>query len=167
MSLIVNRKSIRKYTNQKIEKEKITELLKAGMQAPSAKNQQPWKFIIVDNREILDELSLTSTGSWMLKTATLAIIPIILPAEKAPHFAVQDLSAATENILLEATNLGLGSVWIGIYPLEERVNHVEKVLKITGEVHPFSIIALGYPLDEKETISRYDESRIYYNKWGE
>lgn len=167
MSFILNRSSIREFKETPIEQDKITELLKAAMQAPSAKNQQPWEFIVIDDKSILLELSKTSTGSWPLNSATCAIIPMLMPSTLSPHFRVQDLSAATENILLEATNLGLGSVWIGIYPLEDRLSHVEKTLKISGESHPFSIIALGYPLKEKTVKERFDISRVHYNKWGE
>lgn len=167
MSFILNRSSIREFKDTIIEQEKITELLKAAMQAPSAKNQQPWEFIVIDDKTILLELAKTSSGSWPLSTATCAIIPMLMPSELSPHFRVQDCSAATENILLEATNLGLGSVWIGIYPLEDRLAHVEKTLNISGDAHPFAIIALGYPLKEKVVKHRYDAQRVHFNKWGE
>ena len=167
MSLLLERKSIRNFTDKAIEKEVIEKLLKAAMQAPSAHNQQPWEFIVVDDRTLLDELSLASSGAWMLKNVNVAIVPIIVPTEASPRFAVQDMAACTQNILLEATNLGLGSVWIGVYPLEERVNHIEKVLNIKDSKHPFSMIALGYPKYEKETKIRYDESRVHYNKLEE
>ncbi len=164
MSLLLERKSIRNFTDKPIEKELIDKMLKAAMQAPSAHNQQPWEFIVVDDRALLDELSSASTGAWMLKNVNVAIVPLIIPTEASPHFAVQDMAAATQNILLEATNLGIGSVWIGVYPLEERVNHIEKVLNIKDGLHPFSMIALGYPKYDKETKLRYSESRVHYNK---
>jgi nitroreductase len=166
MSLMMKRSSIRKYTNQMVEKEKVIQLLKAGMQAPSAKNQQPWEFIVVDDKSILKTLSNASVGAWMLNDAQLAIIPMIMKSEKAPHFSVQDLSAATENILLEATNQGLGAVWIGVYPLQERVDFVEATLGIKGEDHPFAMIAIGYPEKQNEIKERYDESRVHYNTWS-
>ena len=167
MSLLLERKSIRNFTDKVIEKELVTKMLQAAMQAPSANNQQPWEFIIVDDRSLLDQLSQTSRGAWMLKDVKLAIVPLILKGDKSPHFAVQDLSAATENILLEATNQGIGSVWIGVYPLEDRIRYIEKILNISGDKHPFSMIALGYPKHKKETRLRYDESRIHYNKLEE
>ena len=167
MSLLLERKSTRNFTDKIIEKELITKMLKAAMQAPSANNQQPWEFIVVDDSELLDKLSTASRGAWMLKDVKVAIVPLILKGDKSPHFAVQDLSAATENILLEATNLGIGSVWIGVYPLEDRVNYIEEVLNIKGDKHPFSMIALGYPKYDKETRIRYDKSRIHYNKLEE
>ncbi len=167
MSLLLKRKSIRKFTNQKIDNKVIKKLLKAAMQAPSAHNQQPWEFVIVNDQELLNKLSKASSGAWMLKDVTVAIVPLIIPTKASPHFAVQDMAAATENILLEATNLGIGSVWIGVYPLEERVKHVEEVLNIKDGKHPFSMIALGYPIEDEAVKIRYDEARIHYNKLEE
>jgi len=163
----MERKSIRSFTDKTIDKELIDKLLMSAMQAPSAHNQQPWEFIVVNDRSLLDKLSSASDGAWMLKQVNIAIVPVLIPIEASPHFAVQDMAAATENILLEATNLGLGSVWIGVNPLEERVNHVEKVLNIKGGKHPFSMIALGYPKNYRKTKIRYNESRVYYNKLEE
>ena len=165
MSLVMSRKSVRKYKDIEIPESKIEALLKAGMQAPSAKNQQPWDFIVVDDKELLLKLSTMHVGSWPLKTAALAIIPMLRRSDKSPHMTVQDISAATENILLEAVELGLGGVWIGVYPLEERLSHVQGVFKITGDTVPFCIIAIGHPLAEREVVSRYDESRVYRNEW--
>ncbi len=167
MSLLLKRKSTRKFLNQKVSKELVDKLLISAMQAPSAHNQQPWEFIVVDDRLLLDQLSKASSGSGMLKDVNVAIVPVMIPTKASPHFAVQDMAAATENILLEATNLGLGSVWIGVYPLEERVNYIEKVLNIKDGKHPFSMIALGYPGEEKAVKIRYDSSRVHYNKLGE
>ncbi|MCF7926934.1 MAG: nitroreductase family protein [Candidatus Izimaplasma sp.] len=163
MSLVLQRQSIRKYKDKPVEQSKIKQLLKAGMQAPSANNQQPWEFIVVDDRALLDNLSETSSGAWMLKDAAVAIIPLIMTGDRSPKFAIQDLSAATENILLEATNQSLGAVWIGCYPKEERYKFVEEVLNIK-KGHPFSMIAVGYPDEEKEMKLRYDEKRVHFNK---
>lgn len=167
MSLLLKRRSTRNFTDKVIEKDAITKLLKAAMQAPSANNQQPWEFIVVDDRELLDKLSEASSGAWMLKNVNVAIVPLILKGDRSPHFAVQDLSAATQNILLEATNLGIGSVWIGVYPLEDRVAYIKKVLNIKEDINPFSMIALGYPLYDKDINIRYDKTRIHFNKLEE
>jgi len=167
MNILLERKSIRKFTDKDISKEDITKMLQAAMQAPSANNQQPWEFIVVDDRELLDKLSLASNGAWMLKDVKVAIVPLIIPTELSPLLAVQDLAAATQNILLEATNLKIGSVWIGVYPLEKRIDYIEKVLNIKDGKHPFSMIALGYESGKKETQLRYSETRVHYNKMGE
>lgn len=165
MSIIMKRKSVREFKDNKILENEIKSLLQAGMQAPSAKNQQPWDFIVVDDRKILDKLASMSQGSWPLETSPLAIIPMLRKSEKSPHMTVQDLSAATENILLEAVNLGLGGVWIGVFPLEDRIDHVSELFNINGDTLPFAIIALGHPLKEKDVTIRYDESRIFRNEW--
>lgn len=166
MSLVMKRNSIRNFLDKQVPKELVTKLLESGMQAPSANNQQPWEFIVVDDRTILDELVKTGVGATPLNTATLCIIPMIKPGDKSPMFNVQDLSAVTQNILLEATNLELGAVWIGVYPIQDRYKHIEKVLNITGDIHPFCMIAIGYPKTRRPIIKRYDESRVHYNKWG-
>ena len=136
------------------------------MQAPSAKNQQPWDYIVVDDRVLLDKLSTMHQGSWPLKTATLAIIPVLRESDKSPLMTVQDISASVENILLEAVNLELGAVWIGVYPLPERINHISSIFDFPKENTPFAILAIGHPLKDKALTKRYDESRIFRNKWG-
>ena len=166
MSLIMKRNSVREFLDKPIPSDLVTKLLTSGMQAPSANNQQPWEFIVVDDRDILNELIKTSNGARPLTTATLCIIPMIKPGDKSPLFNVQDLSAATTNILLEATNLGLGGVWIGVYPLEERIDHLQKKFNFPNEHTPFAILAIGHPLKDKEVTIRYDDSRIFRNKWG-
>lgn len=166
MSLIMKRKSIREFTNTPITNEQIKQLLTSAMQAPSAKNQQPWDFIVVDDRTILDKLSTMHIGSWPLKTAPLAIIPVLRESDKSPRMTVQDVSASVENILLEAVNLELGAVWIGVYPLEERIEHINNIFDFPQSNQPFAILAIGHPLKDKEITIRYDESRVFRNKWG-
>jgi nitroreductase len=165
-SVVQNRNSIRTYTSRAVEEDKIKELLKSAMQAPSAKNQQPWEFIVVDDQKLLKRMSEASKGSWPLSGAPLAIVTIMKPTDKSPYYAVQDMSAATENILLEATNQGLGAVWIGCYPLVERTSLIKSVLQITEPYEPFSVIAIGYPKETREIQERYDESRIHHNRWS-
>ena len=165
MSLMQKRTSIRKYQAKKVEEEKVIELLKSAMQSPSANNQQPWEFVVVDDEALLKKLSHASPGAWPLQEAPLAIVTILKPGEKSPHYAIQDMSAATQNILLEATFLGLGAVWIGCFPLEERTTHVKEALSIPSPYEPFSIIAIGYPLEEKTKPLRYDASLVHKNRY--
>lgn len=166
MSLVMKRKSVREFKDTEITEKEITALLQSGMQAPSAKNQQPWDFIVVDDPNVLEKLAKMHVGSWPLETATLAIIPMIRKTDKAPMMTQQDLGAATQNILLEAVNLGLGAVWIGVYPLEERIQHISEIFDITGDTLPFCIIAIGHPLKHKDITIRYDKSRIHRNVWN-
>ena len=165
MNLIMERKSVRRYTDKPVEEEKIKKLLTSAMQAPSAVNQQPWEFIVITDKDLLAKLSKTSGGAWPLEKAPLGIMPVLRKTDKAPVMAPQDLSAATQNILLEAVNQDLGAVWIGVYPREERITYIKEVMNIKSDVTPFCMIAIGYPDETKEVIKRYDETRVHYNKW--
>jgi len=166
MSIIFRRRSIRKYKNEIIPDEIIEKLLRAGFAAPSARNAQPWHFIVINDRNILDEIPKFHPYSKMLSEASHAIVVCgDLSSEKVRDFWVQDCSAATQNILLMATELGLGSVWLGLYPDEARVNALKKLLQIPDEVTPLSIIAIGYPDESKEPIDRFNVEKVHYNKW--
>jgi nitroreductase len=136
------------------------------MAAPSAENQQPWEFIVVTDKEILNNITKIHPYSQMLREAALVIIVCAdLAKEINTGYWVQDCAAATENILIEAKYLGLGSVWLGVYPREERVTGIKKLFNLPEEVMPLSIVSIGYPAEEKEPSDRYDESRIHINKW--
>jgi nitroreductase len=164
MREILERVSIRNFTAQPVEAEKVTHLLKAAMQAPSAGNQQPWEFVVVDDRALLDILSEASPYAGPLKRAPLGIV--VLERRHDLRFAEDtpsDLSAATENILLEAVHLGLGACWLGTAPIASRMAHVSKVLALPEDVQPYAMIALGYPEKEKPATQRFDETRIHHN----
>jgi len=163
MNVVFERRSIREYTTETITKEHITLLLQAAMQAPSANNQQPWEFIVVQDRNTLQELSKASNGAWMLAQAPLAIIVVMKEDGKSPLMKQQDCAAATENILLEAVQLGLGAVWIGVYPLEDRTAYVNNILNITRGC-AFAQIAIGHPTTQKDVQLRYDPQRIHYER---
>jgi nitroreductase len=163
MSLMMKRNSVRQYTDALVSDEHITAMLTSAMQAPSACNQQPWEFVVVKNRETLDKLSVISTGAWMLAQAPLCISVIIKETGKAPLMAQQDCAAATENILLEAVNLGLGAVWIGVYPIEDRYHKVNEILNVQ-EGNIFCNIAIGHPKSETSIAVRYDKSKIHFEK---
>lgn len=166
MNVMQNRRSIRRFKETKISQEMITQMLKSAMQAPSAKNQQPWEFIVVDDVNKLKKMSTASQGSWPLEQAPLAIVAIMKPSDKSPHYRDQDLSAATQNILLEAHQLGLGAVWIGCYPLEERTSLIKEVLDIPSPYEPFSVLAIGHPNETRDLQERYDQTRVHLNRWS-
>ncbi len=166
MNSIFTRRSIRKYTNAVVSKDDITYLLKAAMAAPSAGNQQPWQFIVIQDRNILNEIPNFHPYSKMLLEAPLAIVVCgDVSVEKHKGMWVQDCSAATQNILLAAESKNLGAVWLGVYPSEERVNQVKKLLNLPEEIIPLSIIAVGHPAEQKEPADRYDEGRVHLDKW--
>mgnify|MGYP001068744350 FL=1 len=166
MEAILTRRSIRKYTNQPVPEQVVKELLEAAMSAPSAVNQQPWQFIVINDRKILGEIPKLHPYSLMLRAAPVAILVCgDLQLEKMRGYWVQDCSAATENILVAANAKGLGAVWLGVYPVERRVTGIKKLLDLPENVIPFSIVSIGYPAVKKPPANRYDSSRIHYNRW--
>lgn len=166
MDAILERRSIRKYTDKPISMDTIKELIRAGMAAPSAGNEQPWHFIIIDDKEIMRRITEVHPYSQMLKEAQYAIVVCgDLTLQKHEGFWVQDCSAAAENILITAQSMGLGSVWLGVYPSADRTKAIQSVLGMPENVIPLSIIPVGYPAEKKEPVNRYDESRIHMNIW--
>ena len=161
MDSIFHRTSIRKYLQKPVEEEKLELLLRAAMAAPSAKNQQPWEFYLVTDKDTIVALSQTSPYAGFTKDAAAMIVPCYKNDSAVPQYREIDLSIATENILLEADSLGLGACWIGTAPIKERMDAVEAVLNIPERLHAFSIVALGYPAEERKQQDRFDESRIH------
>jgi nitroreductase len=162
LQLIHQRRSIRKFTDQPVAKEHIQVMLEAAMAAPSAHNRQHWHFIVVQERETLDRLSDVHRYAKMLKQATLCIA---VCGDATHTFWQQDCAAATQNILLAATGLGLGSVWLGIYPNPEPVQAVRDLLQVPASHTPFCLIALGHPAEEKGPAQRFDPAKVHYEKW--
>lgn len=166
MNSIVERRSIRKYTDQVVDDDMVMQMLKAGMYAPSAGNQQSWEFVIVKNKETLVRITEIHPYSQMLKDVSVAIVVCgNLQKEKYKEYWVQDCSAATQNILLAAHAAGLGAVWLGVYPTADRINGVKEILRLPENVVPLSIIPIGYPAEKKDIPDRYNESCIHYEQW--
>lgn len=162
MNSIYHRVSIRKYQVRPVEPEKTEAILRAAMQAPSATNQQPWEFFVVTNKEKLKALSETSPYAQMTKDAPAAIVSAYRKDCRVPAYAQIDLSIAMENLWLETDAQGLGGVWLGIAPIEERMKAVEDVLGIPDTLRAFAIFPYGYPAEERSQQNRFDESRIHY-----
>ena len=162
MNNIYSRVSIRKYQDKPVEKEKIEAILRAAMQAPSAANQQPWEFYVVTDREKLKALAEVSPFAKMTADAPVAIVSAYHKNCGLPEYAEIDLSIAMENLWLETETQGLGGVWLGIAPLEDRMQAVEKILGIPDSQRAFAIFPLGYPAEERQQQNRYDASRIHY-----
>lgn len=166
MEAILSRRSIRRYTTQPVSDETIEELLKAAMSAPSAGNEQPWHFVVIKERELLNEIPNFHQHANMLKEAPLAILVCgDKRLQKYEGYWVQDCSAATQNLLTAVQAKGLGAVWLGIYPIEERLIGLRKLLGIPEEVMPFSLLSIGYPAEQKPPAERYDASRVHRNQW--
>ncbi len=163
---IFARRSIRSFTDQQVSDEQIKTLLEAAMAAPSANNKQPWHFIVVRDQADREALVEAHPYARMSREASAVIIPCGEPAlSNNSSYWVQDLAAATENILLAAVGLGLGAVWCGVYSNNERVTAVRKVLSIPEDIMPFCLIPVGYPNEEKEARTQYQESRVHLKKW--
>ena len=161
MDSIFHRISVRKYEDKMVEKEKILQILKAGMQAPSACNQQPWEFYVVERRETLDLLMQAHPACKMLETATLAIAVCGRPdLQPGRGFWPQDCGAAVENILLQATDLGYGTCWCGLYPSEERYKQMQEL--IGADSIPMAVIAVGVADEEPAQRGHYDEARVKF-----
>ena len=165
--VINNRRSIREYSNQIVEDEKITKIIKAGMQAPGSRlGAEPWEFIIIKNRDVLNELGEIKPR---VTGAPVAIV-LVANLERSFYKSVwqQDMSAAAENMLLEATNLGLGGLWNGVAPTEDRMEAIAKIVGINDEnLKVFCIITIGYPAEgwENKFLDKFDESRIHYETY--
>lgn len=166
---IMSRSSVRSYADRPIEKEKINKLLHAGMAAPSAMNRQPWHFIVVDDRALLDSIASATPNAGMAKNAPLAIVVCGNKDKFAEGHAremwSQDASAATENILLQAHAMGLGAVWTGTFPDENRMAKVSSLLNLPDNLMPFSTIVVGYPDGDAMPKDKWNEENVSYNKF--
>lgn len=162
MNEIFHRTSIRSYQDRPVETEKIEMLLRAAMAAPSAGDQQPWEFYVVLNKGRLERLAKTSPYAGCTAKAPMAFVACTRKQCIFPEYAQIDLSAAVENLLLQADSLGLGAVWLGIAPLKERMEAVRKELDIPEELEAFAIIPCGYPEQVGAQEDRYEPERVHY-----
>lgn len=170
LETIMTRTSIRQYTDQPVEKEKIEAMLRAGMAAPTAVNAQPWHFVVVSDKAKLGELAAANPHAGMLKSAPLAIVvcgDMTKAMEgKGRQFWIQDCSAATENILLAAHAQGLGAVWTALYPMEERIQPVSEALKLPDTLIPLCTVVIGYPAEQPEPKDKWKPEDVSYNEFG-
>jgi nitroreductase len=166
LTAIMSRRSIRKYSSEPVSDDLVRKILGAAMNAPSAGNQQPWQFIVVKERKSLDAIAEILPYGKMLKQAPLAIVVCgDLSHEKHKGFWVQDCSAATQNMLLAAHDLGLGAVWLGVYPREERMKGIGAFLKVPEQVMPFCVVSAGWPAEKAELVKRFEEKKVHWNEW--
>ncbi len=168
MEHILARRSIRKYSPEPVSQEDILKLLQAAMAAPSANNRRPWEFVAVTDEEILARLrSGLIFGRYV---APLAIVVCGNMKRALPwparDFWIEDCSAATQNLLLAATGLGLGSVWVGVYPLGPFMKHVSKSLALPKHVIPLGLVHVGHPEVTREPRTQYDEHQVHWQQYG-
>ena len=167
ITAILTRRSIRDYTSHPVPEETIELLLKAGTSAPSAMNERSSEFVVINDRKILDEIHSLNTKRLQLKKATVAILVCGNQAKEKKEglgFWVLDGAVASENILIAANALGLGAVWTAIYPFQDRILKVQKLLNLPEPVIPLCIIPIGYPA-ERNMPNPHDASRVHTNRW--
>ncbi len=164
---LLTRRSIRRYTGEKISEKDIDLIVKAGMYAPSAHNKRPWHFIIIDDREVIDKIMKAHPYASMLKEASHAIVVCgDLQKQNAPGYYLLDCSAATQNVLLAAHALGYGAVWLAVEPRKERINAISKILNLPDFISPVAIVSIGVPEGKPPAQPRrYEPEKIRRNRW--
>ena len=162
MEEIYVRRSIRKYIDKEINDEDVKKILKAGMNAPTARNLKPYEFIVVKDREMLSKLSEMKINAYFAKDSN---VTFVLLAKELSDYWQQDLGAVSENMLLEATHLGIASCWVGVAPNEEYESYIRGLFDIPEDLRVFSLITLGYPGEDKKVNNNYFEERIHYEKY--
>lgn len=163
---LMSRRSIRRYTSEPVTQEQINAILAAAMAAPSAGNQQPWRFVVLTDREALNAAAGTTPYGKMLHEATFGLVVLADTTDlKHPTMWQQDCGAATQNALLAAHALGLGGVWLGFWPKMERVDPLKAVLGTPEGVEPFAVIAFGHPAEEKPPAERFTPEFVHHERW--
>ena len=166
MEILLTRRSVRKYTADPVSDELVNDILRAAMCAPSAGNQQPWHFVIIRSKATLQKISEIHPTAKMASQANLAILVCgDESAELHKGYWVQDCSAATENILLAAHAKGLGGVWVGVFPREERVRSLRSLIKAPPHIIPFALVPIGYPAENKEPVHEMDSTKVHSETW--
>ncbi len=166
MDAILERMSVRKFDKRKVEPEKIEKILRAIMAAPSAENQQPWEIYVVSDPAVIAGLAETHKYSRCARYAKTVLV-LCYDEDRLilPEFVLEDMGAATENALVEMRALGLGGVWLGVAPHQDRIEHIQGVLGLEKNIIPFNIVPFGYPAPDRADRrheDRYDESRVHY-----
>ena len=167
LEIIFKRRSIRQYQDRPVARELLIDLLRAAMAAPSAVNKQPWEFVVVTQKEPLAELqAVLPYGKYNAPAAIVVCgAPAMAQNEPTGSYWVQDCSAATENLLVAAAGLGLGSVWTGVYPVASRVQEVQRALGLPEGVIPLGVVLVGYPAEDKPARTQYREERVHWERY--
>ncbi|OPZ09463.1 MAG: 5,6-dimethylbenzimidazole synthase [candidate division BRC1 bacterium ADurb.BinA364] len=164
LGLIFARRSIRKYASDPVSEKDIQALLEAAAAAPSANNGRPWQFVAVTERTTLDKLGEMHPYGKMLLEAPLCIA-VCADASRSPRHWVQDCAAATQNILLAATAMNLGSVWLGCHPNDERKGTARELLGIPNSIEVFSLVCVGYAGERKEPRTQLEPFMVHRERW--
>ena len=166
LELLLTRRSIRNYTEEDVSDEDVERILRAAMTAPSAGNQQPWHFVVIRDRGTMERIMEVHPYSGMLSQAPVCIAVLAeLEQEHHPGYWVQDCSAATENMLLAAHAIGLGAVWLGVHPRQDREDGIREILGLPDGVECLALVSIGHPAEHKPPARRYAESRVHRETW--
>lgn len=167
MREIFERRSVRKFTAEPVTKEQLQRLLAAAMQAPSAGNAQAWEFIVVTDRAAKEAVARAHPYAQCVTQAPVAIVVCAATERERfeAHYLPQNCAAAVENLLLEAQHLGLGGVWLGVYPEEPRVEALRRIFSLPQSALPFAVVALGHPAAKPAPQNRYDEGKVHWESW--
>jgi nitroreductase len=166
LEAIHKRRSIRQYTQEAVDEELIQKLLAAAMQAPSARNQQPWQFVVIDDRSILEQIPAIMPNALMAAKAPAAILVCgDMDLERSEGYWVVDCAAAVENMLLAAHALGLGACWCGVFPREPRMEGLRRLIGLPPKVVAHSLVVLGQPAERVPAENRFRADRVRHNRW--
>lgn len=163
LDIIKKRRSIRAYTDQEVTDEQVRCIMEAAMAAPSANNRRPWEFVVVRERGLRKDVACTHPWSYMAEDAS--VVFVVCGNERASRHWIEDTSAATQNMLLAVTALGLGAVWVGVYPDSARETYVRQLLGIPDHLRVLCLVPVGYPAESKLSRTQYDERKVHYNKY--
>lgn len=168
MNAIFERKSVRKYTEEKLTTDQLEMLARAGMAAPSAANRQPWAFVLIDDQSLIEGLSMAMPYAHFGAKAPAVIVVCgdlnkTFPGELSDYW-IQDCSAASQNILLQAEDMGLGATWTAVYPETDRIDAARKLLNLPEHLVPLNIIPVGYPAGNAKSKDNYKAENIIYNR---
>lgn len=170
VEMIMTRTSVRSYDSTRIvSAEQVDTLMRAAMAAPTAMNKQPWQFVVIDDRAVLDTISARFPNISMAAGASIAVavcgdMSLAIEGDGRPYW-IQDCSAATENLLLAAHAMGLGAVWCGIYPIEERVKEMSALLELPENVVPLALVPVGYPSGSPQPKDKFKPERVHQNRF--
>jgi nitroreductase len=168
LDFIFARRSIRAYQDRAVSGETVRDLLEAGMAAPSAVCKDPWRFVVIREREMLQRLADGLPNGKMIASAAVGFVvcgDLREAHDRQLSYLLQDCAAAIENILIAASTLGLGACWLGVHPREPRMAHVRELLGLPADIIPVSAIAIGWPAEHKEARTRYSESSVHHERW--
>lgn len=170
VEMIMTRTSVRSYDSTRtVSAEQVDTLMRAAMAAPTAMNKQPWQFVVIDDRTVLDTIAARFPNISMAAEASIAVavcgdMSLAIEGDGQAYW-IQDCSAATENLLLAAHAMGLGAVWCGIYPIEERVKDMSSLLKLPENVIPLALVPMGYPSGNPQPKDKFNAGRVHQNQF--